>query len=244
MLDENTKELFKFMDSHCLPWEGILGDSPEARVIHVWLGLDYPPDQRSWFTIQELSEFADISKMEVEKAVDRLVHFKVIEKDGEKFSVDYSTGYWKGLDMLNDYLIEVVCDKIEKRENYIRGNLSVKEDGTYSLVCPMCSSDMEDKSWEILPLGDTIYMVCPSCNFSYGLAVRREMGDIPSRALMPDKDRSRLLKDSPYWVEEYNGELEEYLQEIELDAEDNDRSKRRDESGNRGNNRRIRNMGK
>lgn len=209
------RELFKYRNSHDKPFEGVLGDTPELRIIHSWLGMD-SQDEKIWFDIDHFVKFEGLQKDEAQKALDNLVHHKIIEEDGDKYSMNFKSDFWKGITTFNFQLIDVIVENLKEQDEYIRRFAKLNDDGTYQMDCPLCTSIMVDDSWGCLPLGGTISLTCPKCKLSIGLTVDREKGDIPSRSLIPHSRRAEVQQICPVWFEEYNNEIEGYLQELDI----------------------------
>lgn len=203
-----NKNLFKYHGTHNRPFDGLLGKSIEIKVINAWVGLDCDP--KYWWTLKRLTSFINLDddykgykEEDVKEVLDKLIHYKMIEKDGNYYSMNFDSGFWKGLMLFNENLIDVIIKQVREESNYVRKHIKRKNDGSYTMSCPRCGKiDMKDISWRCLPYGTEITLECKRCDLHCGCHV--DIEHPPSTVSMPHKERMKIIISNPEFLKEHD----------------------------------------
>ena len=202
---KKKSEIYKYINAHKIPFDGLFGDTPELRIIHAWIGLDAPGDDYFFLTKKVISDLTDLPKKQIDKVLEKMVYYKLIEKRGNKYSPYFQSNYWKGINTFNVNLIDSVIDILEEQNDYMKEHIELKEDGTYKWECPICARFMEDVSWRVLPKGKLIIMECNLCKFHYQCYT--DENHPPSKSKISSNVRDKMLHSCPEWVKKYDEQV-------------------------------------
>ncbi len=95
-------------DTYREPFEGLLGDTCELRVLEFMIPL-----KDCLYTTQEIADMIKSSRREVNIAMEKFVKWGVMNKTSQKYSINYGSSILESINNFNLSLIDAIIKEQE-----------------------------------------------------------------------------------------------------------------------------------